>query len=186
MAPITHSLELLIRGVFVCYDNDMSQKYVLVHFVDVPSAPLEFPMSEWPLHVTLLANFQTNQLDTVRERLNKLVSDAEPFTITADGEAFFGPSQSVHVSLIRPDKNIKALHEKLLELTTELGAIFDEPMYNAAGYRPHATIQRKSRLNDGQAITLDSITLVDMFPNQDIKQRKIIETYSLGTRREAR
>lgn len=157
----------------------MSQKYVVVCFIDVGSVPINFPMSEWPLHVTLLANFRTDRIEDVKSQLKKLAQQTVPFEIRADGEALFGPQQSVAVSLIHPDENIKKLHSQLLEVATELGAVFDEPMYNAAGYRPHATIQSKNRFRDQQIVTLDSFTLIDMFPNDDIKRRQVIETYRL-------
>jgi 2'-5' RNA ligase len=157
----------------------MSQKYVVVHFIDLQSVPFNFPMSEWPLHVTLLANFQTDRIDEAKTQLAELAAESKPFEIRVDGEASFGPQQSVAVSLIHPDDNIKSLHNKLLELANGLGAVFDEPIYNGDGYRPHATIQQKDRLRDQQTVTLNSFTLVDMFPDQDIQRRQVIKTYTL-------
>lgn len=155
----------------------MSQKYVIVHFIDTDNVPEEFPMSEWPLHVTLLANFRIDQLDQLKMELEKFIEHAEPFDIKADGEAKFGPNQSVAVSLIRPDYNIIKLHNDLLDMATRLGAIFDEPAFIGNGYRPHSTIQQKERLQDEQTIKLNNLTLIDMYPNEDIKRRKIIKTF---------
>lgn len=158
----------------------MSQKYVIVHFIDVKSVPHDFPMSQWPLHVTLLANFQISKLEHLKDRLKDLSLRTKPFEIKADGEALFGPQESVAVSLIHPNDNIKGLHGGLLELTTKLGAVFDEPVYTADGYRPHATIQLMDRLQDQQVLTLNNFTLIDMYPGEDIKQRQVIETYQLN------
>ncbi len=158
----------------------MSQKYVIVHFVNLPTVPEEFPMSEWPLHVTLLANFRIEQLDTFKDKLMDYTRQCKAFDITTNCEALFGPDQSVAVSLIQPDEKITMLHTVLLSLATSLGAEFDEPAFTGDGFRPHATIQHKSRLQDKQTIRLDSLTLIDMYPNADIKKRRVIETYLLG------
>ncbi len=86
----------------------MSQKYVIVHFVELSKIPDEFPYTEWPLHVTLLANF------TIAQPLEKLLDDLEsycqkikPFKIMSDGEAVFGTNQNVAVSLIQLSESIK-------------------------------------------------------------------------------
>lgn len=157
----------------------MSQKYVIVHFIEKSKVTKEFPSSEWPLHITLLANFLIPEVELLKTKLADFAKHAKPLAITASGEALFGPNKDVHVSLIEPDKSILELHDGLLSTAMELGAVFDEPNFNGAGYRPHATIQIKSRLLDKQMVNLDNFSLVDMYPNKDINRRKIIETYKL-------
>jgi 2'-5' RNA ligase len=157
----------------------MSQKYVIVHFIDKVKVPEEFPASEWPLHVTLLANFRIAKLDLLKDRLADYARQTKPLTISASGEALFGPNKNVEVSLIQPDTGIVELHNKLLSIVFKLGAVFDEPNFNGTGFRPHATIQIKSRLQDKEIVNLDSLSLVDMYPNNEISRRRIIETYKL-------
>lgn len=158
----------------------MSQKYVVAHFINADNVPDEFVASQWPLHVTLLANF------TIAQPLEKLISalanyakQTKVFDITADGEAQFGPEGNVSVSLIRPNENIAEIHSQLTIMTEELGAVYDETRFMGDGYRPHATIQADSRLADGQVITVNNFTLVDMYPHNDIGRRAIITTFPL-------
>lgn len=158
----------------------MSQKYVIVHFVEIDKVPREFPYTEWPLHITLLANFTIAQpLDTLLEALKLYAQQTKPFEIVVSGEAAFGPKQNVAVSLIRPSEAIKKIHGDFADITKDLGAEYDAPQYMGEGFRPHATIQTDSRLNDNQTIPLHSYTLVDMYPDNNIERRKIIKTFEL-------
>lgn len=159
----------------------MSQKYVIVHFIDISKVPNEFPYTEWPLHVTLLANFTVSQpLEKLIEKLALYAQETEPFEIMSDGEDLFGLNQNIAVSLIQPSENIKKLHADLAAITKSLGAEFDEPKFMGEGFRPHATKQVSSRLADRQILMLNNFTLVDMYPDNDIKRRRTLKTYKLG------
>jgi 2'-5' RNA ligase len=160
-----------------CYDSHMSQKYVVVHFIDVKNTPTNFHMSQWPLHITLLANFQIIDIDKLQTELVSFTEQRTPFTVAAKGEALFGPQQDVRVSLIEPNSNILGLHADLLKMALDMNALFDAPQYNGPGYRPHSTIHDYARVQDGQSVAVDSLTLVDRFPDNDIKRRRIIQTF---------
>jgi 2'-5' RNA ligase len=157
----------------------MSQKYVIVHFIDKYKVPNEFPATKWPLHVTLLANFTiTKHLEDLRAALKSYSQNCESFNIVAHGETLFGPKQNIGVSLIQPNDDIKQMHAALSEIASNFGAVFDEPAFMGEGFRPHATIQINSRLTNNQTVSLTDFTLVDMYPNEDINRRRIIETYT--------
>lgn len=156
----------------------MSQKYVVVSFVEPQNAPLDFAASQWPLHVTLLANF------TIAQPLERLIDDlalfaqaTRPFDIRAGEDAMFGPTGNITVTLITPSQDIINAHNKLISITEGLGATYDEPEFNGAGYRPHATIRGSSRLRNKQQVMVNSFSLVDMFPKKNINQRNILKTF---------
>lgn len=159
----------------------MSQKYVIVHFVDISKVPSEFPYTEWPLHVTLLANFTiSHPLEKLIEKLELYAQETEPFEIMSDGEDLFGPNQNVDVTLIQPSEIIRKVHADLTAITKSLGAVYDEPIFMGEGFRAHATKQVNSRLSDKQILTLNNFTLVDMYPDNNINRRRTIKTYKLG------
>ena len=93
----------------------------------------------------------------------------------------FGLNKDVAVSLIKQNNELIKLHENLIAITKSLGAEYDEPKFLGEGFRPHSTIQMKSRLHEGQDINIDSFTLVDMFPDKDKTGRRIIEDFSLDS-----
>ena len=155
------------------------QKYVIVYFLVRTSESEEFLASEWPLHITLLANFTINRpLVDLKILLRNYCQQTKPFNVSVQGEALFGAKHNVAVSLIQPNQNISSIHQNLADLASNLGATFDEAAYMGTGYRPHATIQAHSRLMNKQVVSLSEFTLVDMFPDHDMNRRRIIETYT--------
>lgn len=157
----------------------MSQKYVIVHFIDIGNLPTEFVARDWPLHITFLANFALPDIDAFQSELRELTTQTKPFTAVAEGEALFGPKQNVNVNLVKPDAPITELHNQLLSLAQKHGAKFDELKFAGDGYRPHATKQKTAQLTNGQLININHLTLVDMYPDNDISRRRIITSYSL-------
>lgn len=158
----------------------MSQKYVIVHFIDIAKVPYEFPYTEWPLHVTLLSNFTLGEpIEFLDSKLREFTLHHKPFNLMADGEALFGPKQNIAVTLIKPNNTLQNVHDELASITSGLGAVFDEPAFMGAGFRPHATKQIHSQLADKQILILNNFTLVDMYPNNNIERRKVIKTFEL-------
>ena len=156
----------------------MSNKYVIVHFIEGSKEPHDFSSSEWPLHLTLLGNFNieltAGQLIT---ELDKFASATAGFEVKVEKEDSFGVNHDISVSLINKDGSITRLHLGLMKLMNKLGATYDSPDFVGEGYRPHVTIQLASRVNAGQAFLVDDLTLVDMAPDDDNKKRKVIKTF---------
>lgn len=156
------------------------QKYVIVHFIDSNNVPHNFNASEWPLHITLLANFTlAGKLETLITKLDGYSAQEQSFVVGVDSEDLFGLNKNVAVSLIEPSIEIIETHLSLARIAISLGAKFDEPRYMNDGFRPHATIQLKSRLKIGQTVNIDTFSLVDMFPDNDINKRRIIKKFEL-------
>ena len=156
------------------------QKYVIVYFIDRKSVPDNFLASEWPLHITLLANFTiANPIESLIAKLHDLSKQIEPIATNVLGEDMFGLNKDVAVSLIKQNKELIKLHGNLITITESLGAEYDEPKFLGEGFRPHATIQIKSRLHKGQAVNINSFTLIDMFPDNDKTRRRIIKDFVL-------
>lgn len=157
----------------------MSQKYVVGHFIDLPSEQFNFSCKNWPLHITLLPNFTiNNDLDQVINKLELLSSKIKPFIVQVGNNEHFGLKGEVLVSLIKPNASIINLHEKLVGLTRDYK--FDTPQYINAGYRPHATKKPNCQLNKNEIYEVNSMTLVDMYPKNNINRRAIIKNFMFG------
>ena len=158
----------------------MSQKYVVAHFFDPQVSAANFSAAAWPLHVTFLPNFTIGwPLAELIHKLDELAAVAAPFDITAEGQTAFGVNEDVLVTLIRPDDNVMDMHRKLLLVPHDGSFTYDTPQFIDRGFRPHATVQKDNRLHGGQAYHIGDISLVDMYPNDDINRRAIIATFSL-------
>src|SRR6266702_4605581 len=156
------------------------QKYVLVQLLEGRDEGTEFPATNWPLHVSLASNFIVDWENTnLFEKLSALLANRRPFETTIGDDEYFGPQKQVHVTLLNMNPELKSLHNDIIALLKSVGAVFDEPQYLEEGYRAHATVQRHKRLNEGSAVKIDKLTIIDMFPGDDISRRKILKTVKM-------
>lgn len=157
------------------------QKYVLVKFLESMSEGEEFiANNNWPLHITLVANFAVpfdaqNLLMILTEQLK----EQKAIPIIAGKDEFFGQHKDIQVTTMKMTPGLLSLHEALVALLKSHGAEFDEPKYMNKGYRAHATIQTGARLNENDNVLLDEVTIVDMFPDNDITKRRVLQTVKL-------
>lgn len=158
------------------------QKYVLVHTLEPIADNTQFSMMDWPLHVTLSPRFAVDikQPDLVTDLKNLLAKKKLIKTIVKNDEKF-GQDHHILVSLLELTSELFEFHNEVLDLLESYGAVFDEPSYSRSGYRPHITVQKSGRVNKGENIVINDLSLVDMFPDQNIRQRKIIQTLSFSS-----
>lgn len=153
------------------------QKYVLVTLLEDLQEGVEFTSSNWPLHVTIASNFSVEcGVSELLEQLSIIVGQLRPIKITAGKDELFGPQRQVRVTILSMNEELRSFHNDLVALMKSVGAVFDEPAYIEVGYRAHATVQREVRLQEGDNVIIDKISLIDMFPNNDPYRRKIIKT----------
>ena len=154
----------------------MSQKYVIVHFIKPVEPKYSFSHKKWPLHITLVPNFViSDSIEELTNNLDEVSHSIKPFGIQRGDDENFGPNGEVLVSLIKSEADILSLHSKLLAITKSYE--FDTPQYIGEGYRPHATKQTDNQLIYGESYLVNSITLVDMYPNNDIERREVVKTF---------
>lgn len=157
--------------------TNYSQKYCLVHFISPVNAGAEFHMSEWPLHITLADVFAIDrQNSTVDIDLKSLCEQYSAITVKALGDSKLGDTPVV---LLDNTPELFKFHSGVVSVLEQHGAIFNTPAFTMKGFIPHSTIQDNGRIEIGQEITIDSISLVDMFPDSDWEQRKVLATLNL-------
>lgn len=174
--------ELTDRQSFCfCYDESM-QKYVLVKFLEAVAEGAEFPASAWPLHLTIIPNFSVDwEKRDLPGKISTLLATRETFSVTAAEDEHFGPHGETRVTVLNVDSKLVSLHNDLIALLEEENAVFDTPQYIKEGYRAHITIQKHARLNRGDHAVIDNVSVVDMYPLGDIRQRKLLQTIKLGS-----
>jgi hypothetical protein len=156
-------------------------KYVLVYLFEPLPNGAEFLSGHWPLHITLVANFSIEwTADKTIEEITKLLINQTIVKSKALAETLLGPNKDVPVTLLEVTPSLTSLHRYITNMLAAAGATFDSPEYNLDGYLPHATIQLENRLQLGDQVLLDKVTLVDMQANGDPKQRKVLETFKLS------
>jgi len=154
-----------------------SQKYCLVSLIKPLAIGTEFDMTDWPLHVTLANVVEIERAKTDIDRKLKELFAVQPVVTTIAGEdASFGTTRVV---LLEPNDGLISLHNRLIDLLEANGAVFNSPEYMRAGFVPHCTVQKSGRLHEGDRVTIDKITLVDMFPDQNWQRRKVLNIFTL-------
>jgi hypothetical protein len=135
-------------------------------------------MSEWPLHTTLADVFAIDRRDSHIDELlaSKLLQYPSVKTIALQ-DSTLGTTQVV---LLNKTQGLLNLHTDVVALLEENGAVFNTPEFNKEGFIPHSTIQQNERLNVGEEIVVDTLSLIDMFPSDDWQQRKVLSTFNFS------
>lgn len=154
-----------------------SQKYCLAAFLQPVGTDTAFAMTDWPPHVTLADVFAIDRTGTGIDRKLRALLDREPAVrITASEAALLGATA---VTLLEKNEHIVALHARLIDLLAANSAVFNTPEFTRTGFLPHCTSQKSGRLHPGDTVWIDTITLVDMFPDGDWRRRKTLKTFAL-------
>lgn len=69
------------------------------------------------------------------------------------------------------------LHTRFMRLGNGGTFVFNTPEFVGKGFLPHATDQENNRVVIGEAYSLVSISLVDMFPAHNHMRREVVDTY---------
>lgn len=150
-----------------------SQKYCLIYFINPATSNAQFSMTDWPLHITIADVFAINLTEDTFSNISQRIEKLKPTIIMPTDDAVLGDTK---VTLIKKSKELQLLHENVLDILEENGAIFNTPEYIREGFLPHSTIQGQSHIQPN-TICIDRLSLIDMFPNGDWRQRKVIDTF---------
>ncbi len=152
------------------------------HFVIVcPLEPLtagqQFPVGQWPLHVTLIPSFRSRSTSfDIGTTIGSMPSPA--LDVRVGGEEMFGPSGSILVNIVVDDSGaLVRLHNRLsTTLKNECGLLPVDPQHFRDGYRAHITATRQARAALGALIHLNQLALVDMEPLGDATDPTVVST----------
>lgn len=160
-----------------------TQKWTIISLLDDMPEGTTFYHTDFPLHVTLAGVFA---IDLNGKRLAKglsgILQSQLPVTIKATNRVMFGKNKDIPVVLVDPTPALVEFYHVVYGWLEEQGARYNEPQYQAAGWLPHSTVQKNGRgLPAGDTRQLTSVSLVDMFPDGDGYQRKIVKTVTLSS-----
>lgn len=151
-----------------------SQKYTLVQFFQPMDEGETFLMTDWPLHITLADVFAIDITDELMNDLKEYL-DTLPYTITQiKSEGTLGMTA---VWLVENTPKLQAIHDTLVDILEQHGAVFNTPEFTRSGFIPHITKQSNSGMKIGDKISVDLVSLVDMFPDRDWQKRKVLKLF---------
>lgn len=115
----------------------------------------------WPLHITLLNWFTTQDEPSTLDALAHSASLVEPFVVLVGDDAMFGSENDVPVSLLENDAELKALHKNVLKTVLDTGGeLSQETVWIGDDYTPHATHHGSKRAKPGENVTVSRICIV--------------------------
>lgn len=153
-----------------------SQKYTLVSFLESIDINAEFTMTDWPPHITLADVFAVDLDAGIENKLANLLVNVPSVDLTAREESKLGTTKVV---LIENNDNLQNLHVRIIDLLESNGAKFNTPEFTRAGFIPHSSIQKPRKLHEGDTIAMNTISLIDMFPNKNWQQRRVLRNFKL-------
>ena len=159
----------------------LTQKWCIASFFEELKDGFEFDRSDNPLHITLAGVFalDLNGLEIVKI-FEDLLKNTKSFSVTAGKDTYWGENKNIQVVLIQDSKELKSLQMNIYNKLISKGAIFNEPEYEGEGHTSHSTVQKVGKLSEGEIVTINKVSIVDMFPNNDGYRRKIVKTVKLA------
>lgn len=158
-----------------------TQKYTIICLLEDKEEGYEYPSNSWPLHTTLADTFAIEKdINALKTLLDDLVTKVKRTSVEATHNEYFGPNQDIKVTVLDKNNVIKDLHYEIMDSLESLGVKFNDPQYTKDGFKPHATAQEHSEVKVGESININNLAIVDMFPNHDAYQRKILKKVNLN------
>lgn len=159
-----------------------TQKYTIIQLFEGMLEGAQFSSSDWPLHTTIADTFAIDwDVPTMIKRLEELLATHAQATSVAEDDHFFGPEKQTQVVLLQKTDSLVKLHYDVIALLQQGGWKPNDPQFSKEGFLPHATVQKHARLNKGDEVAFNALTIIDMFPNKDAYQRKVIKTIKIGS-----
>lgn len=159
-----------------------TQKYTIVQLLEPVAEGAIYKPADWPLHVTLTDIFA---IDWDEETLlQNCIHESQKLqtvsTIAAD-DVWFGDEKNVQVTLLEKNEAITKLHLELVSFLEKGNVRFNVPEFVGNDFKPHVTVQKDKRLHKGDEVIINTLTVIDMFPDGDPYLRKILKTIPIAT-----
>lgn len=151
----------------------------------LPLTPLRtgqsFLVPEWPLHITVLAPFATNEApDVIAAAIASTVEGFPAITAVAGSDELFGRRHNIPVTLITQNPALSELRRLLVDGIRPFASAPNEPAFTGTDFRPHVTIKQNRRVDATDELLLDQIALVDMAARSLPGGRAVLATFPLG------
>jgi 2'-5' RNA ligase len=161
--------------------GSFTQKYTIIQlFEDIPEGT-QFASDNWPLHATIVDTFAIRwDVRTMIEHLDNTLAKHAGANSKVEGDQFFGSEGQIPVTLIEKMDDLVKLHYDIIELLEKGSLKLNDPHFARDGFLPHATIQKHARLHRDDEVSFDALTIIDMFPDGNPYQRKVLKTISIG------
>ena len=157
-----------------------SQKWTIVALLDDTQPGYEFNMKNWPRHVTMMPVFAVD-LDSVglTQVVEKVASEFRSVDGKIASHVQWGKDGQLQVALLEANKSLQSMHDALCNQLAKSNLLFNEPNYAYANFKPHVTKYQDKVLSIGDTVRITNLCVVDMFPNDEPFERRIVSRIEL-------
>ena len=157
-----------------------TQKYTIIQLFEPMNIGVQFSSDNWPLHSTLLDTFAIEWgITEMVQRLTDMSTSLKTAHTIAEDDTFFGSEKQTRVTLLQKTKNLTELHHSIVALLDQDGLKLNDPQFARDGFLPHATVQKHARLHKGDEVLFTALTIIDMFPDDNPYERRVLATIPL-------
>lgn len=86
----------------------------------------------------------------------------------------------MRVALLKKTDDLVKLHQDVIKVLERGGWKPNDPQFAKEGFLPHSTVQKHTRLNKGDEVIFNALTIIDMFPGENPYQRRVIKTIKIS------
>lgn len=133
---------------------------ILVNFLESQpeSTVFERKRNSWPLHITLVSWFHTENEAGLRAVLGAVAGNFLEFTLRVGPLKMFGENSEVAVNIIENQSSAKQLHQALMDGVVETGGVIMDEHWIGEHYTAHIT---RHDSDDGYRNEGDMVTVTD-------------------------
>lgn len=159
-----------------------SGRWALIALLEAVEVKHTFNKGNWPLHVTLAGAHTADWWSPgLMEEFVALTKKLRPLRVTALEQGKLGAAGNpTRVTYLDKSPQLATLHQQIVGFLLAHGAHFEHPEWTGEGYIPHSTIQKHAAVGARAIVNISSVSLVNLRPASDIRQREIIWTAPLG------
>lgn len=170
--------KLIIRDRI--FEQSELRNHCLVQFLDPIDEGDTFGRDGWPHHVTLAGVFKVDPR-AIEQQVSDIALRTKPFEARVSGYDMLGwGDERTRVALLEKTNQLMCLSDDLVEILSRHNAKFKQPTPVGDMFNPHISDHGGlGRFALDTCIRFDSLSLVDLAPNDDKTQRQVVWTVPL-------
>lgn len=139
-------------------------RYAIVLPLEPMAVGERYAVRDWPLHITVMPVFATwASTAQLAASMGTVAARTAPISAVAGPGELFGPKHDTPVALV-DSPEIRALHKTFVRELDIHVPTFRRPDFAGDGFRAHITATKRGAAEEGRALRLTQLALVDMHP----------------------
>ncbi len=164
------------RGIFVILGQ--WQDMVWLQFLKNHPVGHEFTADNLPLHISIVDSFEIGlEADELALKLARLLADQKSFKVKALADEMYGPEKDILVTTLELTPELKKLHDAIVGFLKSESGMLRYPHFNGDHFSPHVSVYGDKRVNAGDDISIEDVSLSAKVSDADDANRRILANF---------